>query len=123
MDYSDTGLFGLYGSCAAGGEAALVESMVASIKGVAGGVSAGDFAAAHAKAALSANTDGSSAAIAENLASSALFGTASAGLSFDGITADSCASAAAAALKTNPSVASLGALSSMPGIETVKGMF
>jgi len=124
VSYSDTGLFGAYGSCAAGGEAALVESMVGSIKAVASGVSASDFSSAANSAALAANTDGASSNIAENLGSSLLFsGSASAGLDFSGVSADSCASAAAAAIKSQPAVASIGALSTMPGIETVKGMF
>ena len=122
VGYSDTGLFGVYGSCAAGGESALVDSMVASLKSAAGGVSAGDFAGALAKASLAANVD-SAAATSAGLGSSLLLtGTATTSAALGGVTAASVSSAAAAALKSAPAVASIGALTTMPGLATIQSL-
>lgn len=117
----DTGLLGIYGSCAAGGESALVESMVTAFKGVASGVSDSAFTSAKNNAALAVGETSSD--VAESLGSSLLFsGTASTGADFSGVTAASVAAAAKSALASPPALASLGPLLAMPGIETVKGM-
>jgi len=120
--YSDTGLVGAYGSCAAGAESELVASMVSALKGVAGGVDAKAFNAAKASASLGAVVD-DSASLAESLGTSTLYsGSASAGVSFDSVTASTVAAAAKKALASNPSLASVGSLLNMPGVEDVKKM-
>merc|ERR1712070_411318 len=101
----------------AGSESEVVSSMVSAPKGAAGGLSASAFASAKATASLAAVAD-DSASLAENLGSSLLLsGTASASPSFDNVTAASVSVVASAALASKPTLASLGPLLNMPGIE------
>jgi len=114
--YAETGMFGMYGS---GDASAVVDAMVATLKGISAGVDAKALGAAKASLkATIAGADGSRAATATSLASGAAASSVVSGMA-DAVSAADVQSAAKAALASKPAVASFGSMVSMPHLDQI----